>query len=180
MLWFCFHFLRILSVNTEFGIDSSFLSGLVSGEKRPVVPIAFPLKVWCSLCFPVFVCLFVFLSLAVRNLKCILAVSWHRLLWVYLVCGFFSLLNLPAYVFCQIWASLFSFIIFLGLPSSSSTSETPGYLLREVWLRVAAHGCQRGHELWWSVQSNRTDPLRNDGLPLPFTAPGCARGGVGT
>ena len=32
-------------------------------------------------------------------------------------------------------------------PVSSSTSETPGYLLREVWLRVAAHGCQRGHEL---------------------------------
>ena len=28
--------------------------------------------------------------------------------------------------------------------------------------------------------SDRTDPLRNDGLPLPFTAPGWARGGVGT
>lgn len=28
--------------------------------------------------------------------------------------------------------------------------------------------------------SDRTDPVRNDGLPLPFTAPGWARGGVGT
>lgn len=62
-------------------------------------------------------------------------------------------------------------------PVSSSTSETPGYLLREVRLRMAAKEDMNSDG---QPISDRTDPVRNDGLPLPFTAPGWARGGVGT
>ena len=49
-------------------------------------------------------------------------------------------------------------------PVSSSTSETPGYLLREGWLRMVAKEDMNsdGQSI-----SNRTDPLRNDRLPLP-------------
>lgn len=63
-------------------------------------------------------------------------------------------------------------------PVSSSTSETPGYLLREGRLHMAAQrGDMNANDQSISV---RTDSLRNDRLSLPFTAPGWARGGVGT
>ena len=50
-------------------------------------------------------------------------------------------------------------------PVSSSTSETPGYLLGEGLMHMAA---QRGdmNSDGQSI-SDRTDPLRNDRLPLP-------------
>ena len=46
-----------------------------------------------------------------------------------------------------------------------------------AWLRMAAKEDMNSDG---QPISDRTDPVRNDGLPLPFTAPGCARGGVGT
>lgn len=48
-------------------------------------------------------------------------------------------------------------------PVSPSTSETPGYLLREGWLRMAA----KEDMILMVSPGNRTDPLRNDGLLLP-------------